>query len=83
MNSDNRRDVYLPAGKWVNFFTGKRYEGGQWLNGFETPLDEMPVFVKENASLSVYNESVDCTDEMNLTKAVKLHIDENFKGIWK
>lgn len=83
MNSDNRRDVYLPAGKWVNFFTGKRYEGGQWLNGFETPLDEMPVFVKENASLSVYNESVDCTDEMDLTKAVKLHIDENFKGIWK
>ncbi len=83
MNSDNRRDVYLPAGKWVNFFTGKRYEGGQWLNGFETPLDEMPVFVKENADLSVYNESVDCTDEMDLTKAVKLHIDEDFKGIWK
>ncbi len=83
MNSDNRRDVYLPAGKWVNFFTGKRYEGGQWLNGFETPLDEMPVFVKENADLSVYNESVDCTDEMDLTKAVKLHIGEDFKGIWK
>ncbi len=83
MNSDNRRDVYLPAGKWVNFFTGEHYEGGQWLNGLEVPLDEMPVFVRENACLSVYNESVDCTDEMDLTKAVKLPIDENFKGIWK
>ena len=23
MNSENRRDVYLPEGKWVNFFTGE------------------------------------------------------------
>ena len=27
MNSENRRDVYLPEGKWVNFFTGERLEG--------------------------------------------------------
>ena len=83
MNSDNRRDVYLPAGKWVNFFTGKHYEGGQWLNDFEVPLDEMPVFVKEGACIPLYNKDVDCTDEMDLTKAEPLHIDDNFKGIWK
>ncbi len=83
MNSDNRRDVYLPAGKWVNFFTGKHYEGGQWLNDFEVPLDEMPVFVKEGACIPLYNKEVDCTDEMDLAKAEPLHIDDNFKGIWK
>ena len=27
MNGDNRRDVYLPEGRWVNFFTGERLEG--------------------------------------------------------
>lgn len=83
MNSENRRDVYLPEGKWVNFFTGKRYEGGQWLKNLEVPLEEMPVYVKENASIPVYNKEVDCTDEMDLSQSETLHIGNGFKGIWK
>ncbi len=83
MNSENRRDVYLPEGKWVNFFTGERYEGGQWLRNLEIPLEEMPVYVRENASISVYNKEVECTDEMDLSQSEILHIDTNFKGIWK
>ena len=38
MNSENRRDVYLPEGKWVNFFTGERLEGGRWLKNLEKLL---------------------------------------------
>ena len=83
MNSENRRDVYLPEGKWVNFFTGERYEGGQWLKNLEIPLEEMPVYVRENASISVYNKEVDCTDEMDLNQSEILRIDNTFKGIWK
>ncbi len=83
MNSENRRDVYLPEGKWVNFFTGERYEGRQWLRNLEIPLEEMPVYVRENASISVYNKEVECTDEMDLSQSEILHIDTNFKGIWK
>jgi len=83
MNSENRRDVYLPEGKWVNFFTGKRYEGKQWLHNLEVPLEEMPVYVRENTSISVYNKDVDCTDEMDLDQSEILYIDSNFKGIWK
>ncbi len=83
MNSENRRDVYLPEGKWVNFFTGERYEGGQWLRNLEIPLEEMPVYVRENASISVYNKEVECTDNMDLSQSEVLHIDTNFKGIWK
>lgn len=83
MNSEDRRDIYLPEGEWVNFFTGEHFRGGQWLNGVKVPLDEMPVYVREGAVIPVYPEDVDCTDEMDLDKSVTLKIDEHFRGIWK
>ncbi len=83
MNSEDRRDIYLPEGEWVNFFTGEHFRGGQWLNGVKVPLDEMPVYVREGAVILVYPEDVDCTDEMDLDKSVALKIDEHFRGIWK
>jgi len=39
------RVVYLPEGGWVDYWTGKRYEGKQYLNVL-TPLDKMPLFIK-------------------------------------
>ena len=83
MNSEDCRDVYLPEGEWVNFFTGEHFRGGQWLNGVKVPLDEMPVYVREGAVIPVYPEDVDCTDEMDLDKSVALKIDEHFRGVWK
>lgn len=83
MNSEDSRDVYLPEGEWVNFFTGECIRGGQWLKGVKVPLDEMPVYVREGAVIPVYPEDVDCTDEMDLDKSVALKIDEHFRGIWK
>lgn len=83
MNSDDCRDVYLPEGQWVNFFTGERYKGGCWLHDVKVPLDEMPVYVRENAVIPVYPDDVECTDEMDLSKSRALHIDDCFKGIWK
>ncbi len=82
MNGDNCRDVYLPEGRWVNFFTGERLEGGRWLKNLEVPLDEMPVYVREGAEIPYYPEQVQCTDEMDLNKQVSLRIDNDFKGIW-
>lgn len=83
MNSEDSRDVYLPEGEWVNFFTGECIRGGQWLKGVKVPLDEMPVYVREGAVIPVYPEDVDCTDEVDLDKSVALKIDEHFRGIWK
>lgn len=83
MNSDDCRDIYLPEGDWVNFFTGERLRGGRWLYGVKVPLEEMPVFVREDAVIPIYPEDVECTDEMNLTKTTGLVIDTGFKGIFK
>jgi hypothetical protein len=39
------RDVYLPAGEWMDFDTGKLYKGGQTLSHFELPPEKTPLFV--------------------------------------
>ncbi len=81
MNSDDKRDVYLPEGRWVDFFTGERYEGGRWLKGVECPLERMPLYVKEGTEISIYPDlDPQHTDEMDLSKAEKLIIDESFNG---
>ena len=82
MNSENRRDIYLPEGKWVNFFTGEHLEGACWLRDVYVPLEEMPVYVRANAVIPIYPEDVDCTDEMDLSKSMALRIDNDYKGFW-
>ena len=37
------RQVYLPAGRWKNIFTGEEQEGGCEIEA-EAPLDVIPVF---------------------------------------
>ena len=83
MSSDNCRDIYLPEGEWVEFFTGDRFsvsDGGKWLKDIETPLDRMPVFVRKGAVIPVYPEDVDSTDDMDMSKVKNLVINEEFKG---
>lgn len=83
MSSDNCRDIYLPEGEWVEFFTGDRLsvsDGGKWLKDIETPLDRMPVFVRKGAVIPVYPEDVDSTDDMDMSKVENLIIDEEFNG---
>lgn len=80
MNSENRRDVYLPEGLWVNFFTGERLDGGRWYYGVEVPLDQMPVFVRPGALIKMYPNDVDCTDQMDMEKAVTIEITKEYKG---
>ena len=81
MNSENRRDIYLPDGLWVNFFTGERFDGGRWYYGVEVPLDQMPVFVHLDARISIYPDDVDSTDDMDLSKAITIEITKRYNGI--
>jgi alpha-glucosidase (family GH31 glycosyl hydrolase) len=39
------RDVYLPAGKWMDYDTGKLYSGGRLLPNFSLPVGKTPLFV--------------------------------------
>lgn len=43
---EKNREVYLPAGSgWYDFWTGKRYEGGNTIVA-EAPIEIMPVYIK-------------------------------------
>lgn len=44
----NSRKVYLPQGRWYNFFTGTAVEGGRTMET-EAAYNEIPVFVKDGA----------------------------------
>ena len=81
MNSENRRDIYLPEGLWINFFTGERLEGNRWYDGVEVPLDEMPVFVRPGANIPLYPDEVDSTDDMDLSKSITISITRDYKGL--
>ncbi|WP_035355616.1 TIM-barrel domain-containing protein [Edaphobacter aggregans] len=39
------RDVYLPAGNWMDFDSGKIYPGNQTLKNFLFPPDKSPLFI--------------------------------------
>ena len=80
MNSHNRRDIYLPEGLWVNFFTGERLQGARWYYNVEVPLDQMPVFVRPEAVIRLYPDDVDSTDDMDLSRTVTVKITKEYEG---
>jgi alpha-D-xyloside xylohydrolase len=81
MNSEGRRDVYLPEGQWVNLFDGSVSAGGRWLRNYRVPLEEMPVWIRFGARVPVYPEPVQCTDQMDLSAATSIVFDESYRGL--
>jgi len=81
MNDEGIRDVYLPEGKWVDFWTGEVLKGSRWLKNIKMSLEHMPIYVKFGAQVPVYPHSVQCTDEMDLTKAIKIVFDDQYQGL--
>lgn len=75
MNSNDKRDIYLPEGEWVNFFTKEHYTGPVWLKDVHVPLDEMPVFCRPGTEIPVYELEVNSTDDIDLTKATRIVIE--------
>ncbi|TRM85898.1 alpha-xylosidase, partial [Sulfolobus sp. C3] len=39
------REIYLPKGRWYDFWTGRKVEGGRWLK-VDSPIDIIPIHVK-------------------------------------
>ncbi|MBI4570716.1 MAG: hypothetical protein HY723_02105, partial [Chloroflexi bacterium] len=42
--------VYLPHGRWFDFWTGEAVEGGRWLS-LTAPLDWLPLYVRDDSLL--------------------------------
>lgn len=52
--NDVRDGIYLPAGEWVDYFTGDVYRGGRVINNFPAPLWKLPVLMKRGAIIPVH-----------------------------
>ncbi len=63
--------VWLPEGRWTDFFTGRIYRGGQWV-AMHRDLDSIPVLAKEGAIVPMYR-SADSND-LSLEQPLDIHI---------
>jgi alpha-glucosidase len=58
----NRRDVYLPAGKWYPIAGGEPIEGGS-LKSIPMPLGTVPAFVREGAVIPLAERGQQSTQD--------------------
>jgi alpha-D-xyloside xylohydrolase len=58
---ESERDIYLPEGEWVDFFTGAKLFGKQKLH-VSVPLARIPVFVKSGAKLPLARPTLHSED---------------------
>lgn len=54
-----RNNIYLPDKDqiWIDYFTGKQYQGGAVIDNFDAPLWKTPVFVKNGAIIPMAPEN--------------------------
>ncbi|WP_018566537.1 NPCBM/NEW2 domain-containing protein [Streptomyces sp. PsTaAH-124] len=49
-----RDGIYLPKGDWVDYWTGRTYHGPVTVNGYQAPLDTLPLFVRAGATIPMW-----------------------------
>jgi len=49
------RTIYFPEGTWYDYWTGEKFEGKQYVHVL-TPLDKLPIYVKEGAIIPMQPE---------------------------
>ncbi|NBH08099.1 TIM-barrel domain-containing protein [Amycolatopsis sp. SID8362] len=51
-----RNGIYLPKGTWVDYWSGKTYTGPTTVDGYDAPLDTLPLFVRAGAVVPMWAE---------------------------
>lgn len=49
-----RDGIYLPAGDWIDYWSGRTYHGPTTVDGYQAPLDTLPLFVKAGATIPMW-----------------------------
>ena len=63
--------VWLPEGRWTDFFTGQIYKGGQCVNMFRD-LDTIPVLAGEGSIVPMYENGE--TNDLSNDQPLEIHI---------
>ena len=76
IDSTGSRTIYLPPGNWIDFFTGKRYDGDTSITA-HYDIDETPVFVREGAIIPEQQAMAYSNAEPLDTVSVNIYGSEN------
>lgn len=68
------RDIYLPAGEWVDYWTGEKHAGGRKL-AYDVPLEIAPLFVKAGSILPLADVSLHTSDAASRNLTVQIYGD--------
>jgi alpha-D-xyloside xylohydrolase len=80
LNAQDTRDIYLPEGDWVDFWTGEAITGPAWRRGVHVPLDHMPIYVRRGARVP-FAEPVQHTGELDGARRFEITFDETYTGL--
>jgi len=70
----SKRDLYLPKGDWIDFWTGKPYPGEQRV-AMDVPLTVIPIFVKTGTLLPLAEPAPHTGDPATRRLTVKVYGD--------
>ena len=63
--------VWLPEGRWTDFFNGRIYQGGQWVNMYRD-LDAIPVLAPAGAIVPMYQNAQ--SNDLSLGQPLEIHV---------
>ncbi|MFF3694838.1 NPCBM/NEW2 domain-containing protein [Streptomyces sp. NPDC002221] len=49
-----RDGIYLPKGTWIDYWSGRTYQGPTTVDHYSAPLDTLPLFVKAGAAVPMW-----------------------------
>jgi alpha-D-xyloside xylohydrolase len=73
-SGQSRRNVYLPKGRWFDFWTGKLYQGKQRIS-IDVPLEQIPIFVKAGIILPLARPTLYADDPASRQLTVLVYGD--------
>ncbi|MEU5369887.1 NPCBM/NEW2 domain-containing protein [Streptomyces sp. NPDC005951] len=53
-DTTERKDIYLPKGTWIDYWSGRTYQGPTTIDSYSAPLDTLPLFVKAGAAVPMW-----------------------------
>ncbi|AEI40259.1 TIM-barrel domain-containing protein [Paenibacillus mucilaginosus] len=68
------REVYLPGGRWRDFWTGEAYEGGRTYS-VQPALERIPVFVKDHTLLPLAVPQTSVPDDASFDLTIRAYGD--------
>lgn len=64
--NENFKKLYLPEGKWLDWWNSKVYDGKQWII-VEAPMDKIPLFIREGGIIPL-QEKQNYVGEKNISQ---------------